>query len=63
MKIKTSWAEFASFMIVWLIPSQTPLYIVLREIMGWSIFMSYTVSAIMSGILMFAIMTILKGIK
>ncbi len=63
MQIKTTWTEFVSFMIVWLIPSQTPLFIILREIMGWSILMSYTTSAIFSGVIMFIIMTTMKNIR
>ncbi len=62
-KINTSWAEFISFMTVWMIPSQTPIYIILRETMGYSILISYTVSALVSGALMFCIMTIIKNIK
>lgn len=55
--------EFITFMALWMIPSQTPVYIILREHLSYSLLFSYLGSAILSGTIMFSIYQIIRGVK
>lgn len=46
---ETGLKKYVVFMILWSVPSQTPLYILLHDAWGWDILNAFIISGLVSG--------------